>query len=237
MAIVQGRREEVTGPGDSASGAWEKRPGRSKTQHRDAPLGHAFHTSSFVRPTVVSGSNVIDRRLPDTSKKVSATCGVCGTSSSPVGTAAAASSSSSSMSSSSSSTSSGASTIEPCAVASPTRVNDVRAEGESIVNSPATRRCACAGACGSVRAGTCAGGSEAAGAEAGAVREFVVALAAGAGCCPGMAMTEGSDGCEGVEGSTGGSVAVDMVRAQHRGSWRGWRGGERSKERVSRKVA
>lgn len=44
----------------------------------DSPLGQAFHTSSFTRPTVVSGSKDIVRRRPDTSRNVSGVCGVCG---------------------------------------------------------------------------------------------------------------------------------------------------------------
>ena len=39
----------------------------------DAPLGHAFHTSSFARPMVASGSNDISLRFPETSRKVSET--------------------------------------------------------------------------------------------------------------------------------------------------------------------
>ncbi|EPQ53419.1 hypothetical protein GLOTRDRAFT_100599 [Gloeophyllum trabeum ATCC 11539] len=42
---------------------------------------HAFHTSSFTRPTVVSGSNDICLLFPDTSKNVIEHLGVCGTAS------------------------------------------------------------------------------------------------------------------------------------------------------------
>jgi len=35
---------------------------------RDVPFGQLFHASSFTRPTVVSGSNAIDLRRPETSK-------------------------------------------------------------------------------------------------------------------------------------------------------------------------
>lgn len=43
------------------------------------PLGQAFQTNSFTRPTVISGSKDIVRLLPETSKNVKETCGVCGT--------------------------------------------------------------------------------------------------------------------------------------------------------------
>lgn len=49
------------------------------------PFGHAFHTSSFTLPTVISWSNDIVLRLPETSKKVSDTCGMSGTSASTPG--------------------------------------------------------------------------------------------------------------------------------------------------------
>lgn len=52
--------------------------GRSSCQS----FGQAFHTSSFTRPIVVSGSNDIVLRRPETSRNVRDTCGVCGITSS-----------------------------------------------------------------------------------------------------------------------------------------------------------
>jgi hypothetical protein len=43
------------------------------------PFGQVFHTSSFTRPTVVSGSNAIDLRRPETSRNCTSVCGTCGT--------------------------------------------------------------------------------------------------------------------------------------------------------------
>jgi hypothetical protein len=45
----------------------------------NVPFGQVFHKSSFTRPTVVSGSNAIDRRRPETSKNCTSVCGTCGT--------------------------------------------------------------------------------------------------------------------------------------------------------------
>lgn len=45
----------------------------------DVPFGQVFHKSSFTRPTVVSGSNAIDLRRPETSKNCTSVCGTCGT--------------------------------------------------------------------------------------------------------------------------------------------------------------
>lgn len=45
----------------------------------NVPFGQVFHTSSFTRPTVVSGSNAIDRRRPETSKNCTSACVSCGT--------------------------------------------------------------------------------------------------------------------------------------------------------------
>ena len=45
----------------------------------DVPFGQVFHTSSFTRPTVVSGSKANDRRRPETSKNCTSVCGTCGT--------------------------------------------------------------------------------------------------------------------------------------------------------------
>jgi hypothetical protein len=50
-------------------------------------LGQAFQTSSFTLPTVVSGSKLIVRLLPDTSKNVNEVCGICGTASGPISAA------------------------------------------------------------------------------------------------------------------------------------------------------
>ena len=48
-----------------------------------APVGHAFHTSSLTRAIVVSGSNDMVLRRPETRRKVREVCGVCGTASGP----------------------------------------------------------------------------------------------------------------------------------------------------------
>jgi len=58
----------------------------------NVPFGQVFHTSSFTRPTVVSGSNAIDRRRPDTSKNCTSVCGNCGTTA-PVSSSSCSSSS------------------------------------------------------------------------------------------------------------------------------------------------
>ena len=50
-----------------------------RTKWRDVPFGQVFHTSSFTRPTVVSGSNAIDLRRPETSRNCISVCGTCGT--------------------------------------------------------------------------------------------------------------------------------------------------------------
>jgi hypothetical protein len=60
---------------------------------RDVPFGQVFHTSSLTRPTVVSGSNAIDLRRPDTSRNCTSVCGTCGTSTAPVSTSCLSSSS------------------------------------------------------------------------------------------------------------------------------------------------
>ena len=52
----------------------------------NVPFGQVFHTSSFTRPTVVSGSNAIDLLRPETSRNCTSVCGTCGTTTAPVST-------------------------------------------------------------------------------------------------------------------------------------------------------
>jgi len=56
---------------------WEREGKRGKVA--DVPFGQEFHTSSLTRPTVVSGTNAIDLRRPETSKNCTSVCGTCGT--------------------------------------------------------------------------------------------------------------------------------------------------------------
>jgi len=58
----------------------------------NVPFGQVFHTSSFTRPTVVSGSNAIERRRPDTSKNWTSVCGTCGGTTTPVSASSSSSS-------------------------------------------------------------------------------------------------------------------------------------------------
>lgn len=54
---------------------------KKKRTQKNSPDGHVFHTNSFTLPMPVSGSNTITLRVPETSKNVSATCGIAGMSS------------------------------------------------------------------------------------------------------------------------------------------------------------
>ena len=52
----------------------------------NVPFGQVFHTSSFTRRTVVSGSNAIDLLRPETSRNCTSVCGTWGTAIAPVST-------------------------------------------------------------------------------------------------------------------------------------------------------
>jgi hypothetical protein len=129
--------------GKHREGEGEK--GRGGGRVADVPPGQVFHTSSFTRPTVVSGSNAIDLRRPETSKNCTSVWGTCGTT-----TAAACSTCSDSSSGcgtcagapSGRTTSSPASLLSPAAVPGrvllSTRVNEVRVLAGSAAISTGT---------------------------------------------------------------------------------------------------